>query len=563
MEQGRATGKFHFRVTRRIDNLDGSFGGLVLATVNPESFARYYRDLTVGSKSFASLLGISDRKLRARVPSPIAQQWEKPVDSPLWEMLRKAPSGHFENASQIDTIRRLNTYKKVGALPLVMVTGFSNDDLKQGVRERMSLLVITSLGTLAFSLLLVLLLSIEVKRREEQMQADTALRKSEQRLRDAQAIGKIGNWELDLLTGTAIFSDQIYEISGRTQETMPRTIAETLLTYHPDDIPDVELALRKGIENATEVQLDARHIAPDGSIKWLRLSGKPLSDSNGNVVKVHGTTQDIDKDKRMELELKSLNENLLQRVDEETSRRIASEGLLTHHAKMAAMGEMIGAIAHQWRQPLSTVSVIFQNLLAARKMNKLDEAYLEKAATDATAMITHMSKTIDSFRNFFKPEKAKERFNVIEKMEDAVGFIQGQLKTHGISIVLPEHDDPDCTINGFPNEFAQVMLNLLANSRDAILDKRRTAEEGEDVITVSVQSESGRIILDVTDSGSGISPDAASRVFEPYFTTKEEGQGTGIGLYMSRQIIEQSMGGTLTFTSKPGETVFRIEVPHA
>ncbi|MFZ4860368.1 MAG: hypothetical protein ACOYL3_28760, partial [Desulfuromonadaceae bacterium] len=210
VEPGRVTGKFHFRITRRIDNPDGSFGGVVLATVNPESFARYYRDLTVGSKSFASLLGISDRKLRARVPTPLSEQWAIPVDSPLWEMLRKAPFGQYENTSPVDAIRRLYAFKKVGTLPLVMVTGFSNDDLQQGVRERMSLLVITSLGTLVFTLLLALLLSIEAKRRDEHKNAAARLELNERRLHDAQAIGRIGDWEFDPVSGMFSFSEQMY-----------------------------------------------------------------------------------------------------------------------------------------------------------------------------------------------------------------------------------------------------------------------------------------------------------------------------------------------------------------
>ncbi|MFZ4860367.1 MAG: sensor histidine kinase [Desulfuromonadaceae bacterium] len=226
------------------------------------------------------------------------------------------------------------------------------------------------------------------------------------------------------------------------------------------------------------------------------------------------------------------------------------------------MGEMIGAIAHQWRQPLSTVSVIFQNLLAARKMNKLDEVYLEKAATDATALITHMSKTIDSFRNFFKPEKTKERFNVIEKIDDAIDFISAQLQGHGITVRLPENNGTNFSITGFPNEFTQVILNLFANSRDALLDKTNTTNDGTKNITVTVRVESSLLVIEVCDNGCGISPGAAERIFEPYFTTKEEGHGTGIGLYMSRQIIEESMGGKLTFTSKPGETIFRMELPN-
>ena len=563
VEPGRVTGQLHFRITRRLTNPDGSFAGLVLATINPEAFVRYYSDLMPDRQNVASLLGIADRKLRARSPVPPVDQWDKPVDSPIWDMLNKAPAGQYENISQVDNIRRRFVYQQVGKLPLVMVTGFSDDNLQQGVRKRLVLLVGTTLTVLLFTLMLALLLTVEAKRREEHQQATALLEQNGQRLREAQSIGKIGNWELDLATDTLKLSEVILEMNGLPATPSCFSFKDVSSLYHPDDLAALESSLRALLANKDVQQLDVRIIQPDGTYKWFRHRAKPVLDNRGNVIKIDGTTQDIDKDKRMELELKSLNENLQQRVEEETCRRITSEGLLTHHAKMAAMGEMIGAIAHQWRQPLSTVSVIFQNLLAARRLNRLDEAYLEKAATDATALISHMSSTIDSFRNFFKPEKTREQFHALDKIHDAAGFIRSQLRSNNITLLLPEQCGSNCTINGFPNEFVQVILNLLANARDAILDKRRAALDNEDSITITVPSEDITIVIEVTDTGCGIPEHAAPRIFEPYFTTKEEGQGTGIGLYMSRQIIEESMGGKLTFTSRPGSTTFRIELPNA
>ncbi len=167
---GRVPGQYHFQISRRLDNPDGSFNGVVLATVNPVSLSRYYRDLTAGSQSSVSLLGIGDRKLRARIPMPSADRWATPdaVASQFWDAMHTAPSGRFEGSSPLDTIRRLFVYRKVGAFPLVMVTGFSNDDLHRGVRERMKWLVIISLGILTVTVLLALQLTIEARRRDEQ-----------------------------------------------------------------------------------------------------------------------------------------------------------------------------------------------------------------------------------------------------------------------------------------------------------------------------------------------------------------------------------------------------------
>ena len=562
VEPGRVTGKPHFRISRRINKPDGSFGGVVLATVTPESFTRYYRKLMVRSDGFVSLIGILDRKLRARVPELATEHWSDQVTSPLWEKLKQAPAGRYENTSQFDNMRRLFVYKKVGALPLVVVTGFSNDDLKDAVRERMNLLVLTLIGILVFTLLLALLLTIESKRRDELRYTGELLKRSERRLQEAQSVARIGDWEFDPETGNLSYSSQMYELTNRDPVAGPPHISEAVTMFHPDDAQEVERYFRAALESGAGWQHDARVLLPDGRMMWHRGTGKVVTDKQGKDIKVYGTTQDITKDKQMESELHSLNENLAQRVRDEIKRRLVNERLLIQRSKQADMGEMIGAIAHQWRQPLATVGVIFQNLLSARKMNKLDEEYLEKASTDATALIRHMSVTIDSFRNYFKPEKKKELFNVIEKIEDAIDFISAQLHAHGITVSLPDNNGPNFNINGFPNEFTQVILNLIANAKDAILDKSQTAHDGTNNITVTVRAENSLLIIEVCDSGCGIPPDASPRIFDPYFTTKEEGHGTGIGLYMSRLIIEESMGGTLTFTSKPGETIFRMELPN-
>lgn len=692
VEHGRVTGKYHYRITRRINNPDGSFGGLVLVTVPPALFDRYYSHLRVGSQTSVSLLGLSDRKLRARMPAPAAGQWSAPVESPIWQLLTAASSGQYENTSQIDNTRRLFVFRKVGALPLVMVTGISNNDLKQGVFERMSWLMVTSFSALIFVFLLALLLTIETKRRDEQKQTEALLQNNAQRLREAQAIGRIGDWEYDVATETLTFSDEIFVLFEWEPTDQQILFSEALLGFLPHDRPIVQKHFQHAVETGTGWEHEVRIKLPSGREAWHYAIGSAVKNSLGTVVKIHGITQDITRRKeaeialleqkeqlrnlfdhapvgifhsnlqgqiltanvalaqmlgydapeellaaisnmseqiyaepekrpqimadllssdqwchydavlwkhrngsliivdmtgrrvcdqsgellylegfiadithikQMEAELVNRAETLQIRVNEETSRRIANERLLIQRSKLADMGEMIGAIAHQWRQPLATVSVIFQNLLAARQMNKLDEAYLEKASTDATALINHMSRTIDSFRNFFRPEKTRERFNIIEKIEDAANFIRVQLKGYGIEIHLPEQGDTDCMIDGFPNEFTQVILNLFANARDAILDKKRLIPDGDDLITVTVQSESDRFVIMVGDTGCGIPQEVATRIFEPYFTTKGEGQGTGIGLYMSKQIIEESMGGTLTFTTEPGKTVFRIELPNA
>jgi signal transduction histidine kinase len=168
VEPGRITGKQHFRYTRRINRPDGSFGGLVLATVDPESFTRYYRDLGRQPQAIASLLGIIDKKLRARVPLPPDDIWQAPVESPLWSALEKSSSGLYQSISGVDGIYRTFVFKKVGDLPLVMVTGFSDTDLQQNLHDRMRWLLVSTVIILLVVFLLATLLTVEIRRREEQ-----------------------------------------------------------------------------------------------------------------------------------------------------------------------------------------------------------------------------------------------------------------------------------------------------------------------------------------------------------------------------------------------------------
>ena len=260
-------------------------------------------------------------------------------------------------------------------------------------------------------------------------------------------------------------------------------------------------------------------------------------------------------------QLQGLNSSLSQQVEEETERRVSHERMLLQHTKLAAMGEMIGAIAHQWRQPLSTVGAIVQNIRDACRLGVLDDGYIENASGAALSQIRLMTETIEAFRGFFQPSKGAESFSVAAKVAEAAALIQGQLRESGIELVLAEAKGDD-TIESFPNEFTQVMLNLIANGRDAILERRAEAgAAGGDLISVVTEVCGGSIVVEVTDNGCGISPEVAGRLFEPYFSTKKEGEGSGIGLYMSRLIVEESMGGRISFDSGGERTGFRIELP--
>lgn len=269
-----------------------------------------------------------------------------------------------------------------------------------------------------------------------------------------------------------------------------------------------------------------------------------------------------------ELALRKSQEELTRRVEEETERRLKHERLLARHARLAAIGEMIGAIAHQWRQPLATLGATIQSIRMAWEEKCLDNDFLENAEADAQMQLYYMSDTIEDFRNFFSPEKVIESFDVREKINEVVLLVAPQFANSGVSLrVVDDTPGSRPEIRGYQNEFKQSVLNLVSNSFDSIRERDLPGNHfegghGQDgLVTISVAVNGDIVAVEVQDNGCGIPGEYADKVFEPYFTSKSTENGTGIGLYMSRLIIEESMGGRLSFASGPDGTVFRIEVP--
>jgi len=276
-------------------------------------------------------------------------------------------------------------------------------------------------------------------------------------------------------------------------------------------------------------------------------------------------------------QLEDLTRNLEQRVLEEVALRKKNEDILVQQSKLAAMGEMLGAIAHQWRQPLNALGLIVQNLKDAHAYGELDREYIEQAVQKAMSQIRHMSKTIDDFRNFFMPDKERAVFDVMQAVGDVLSLLSAQLAANDIEYVLTCHthgktfknqeDIVSCqekSLSGFKNEFEHVILNLINNAKDAILDRREKDPEARaqrGSLSFDFYQGDGRVIIKVSDNGGGIPRDALNRIFEPYFTTKDPAKGTGLGLYMSKIIIEDHMQGALSAENHGQGAMFTIELP--
>ena len=228
--------------------------------------------------------------------------------------------------------------------------------------------------------------------------------------------------------------------------------------------------------------------------------------------------------------------------------------MLIQQSQMAAMGEMINNIAHQWRQPLNTLGLTVQLLQFRYKMGELDDQCVDEITEKAMEKIRYMSQTIDDFRYFFHPNKEKVEFDVNQVVTKTVSLIEESCKNLGIKVMVEVMDDPRTV--GYPNEFSQVVVNLLNNARDVLTDRKCC----DPLIMVRTAEKNGKALVTVADNAGGVPDEIIRRIFEPYYTTKGPDRGTGLGLFMSKTIIERNMNGKLSVRNTDGGAEFRIEI---
>ncbi|AFL67827.1 ATP-binding protein [Sulfurospirillum barnesii] len=258
--------------------------------------------------------------------------------------------------------------------------------------------------------------------------------------------------------------------------------------------------------------------------------------------------------KQKKVELEALNRTLESRVREEIQKSREHEQLLIQKAKFIALGEMISNIAHQWRQPLSELSALLMTLKLKYAMHKLDQKGMETKCAEAENIVEYMSHTIDDFRNFFMPNKDPKLFSIKESVEEVLRIIGVSITNQSIKIDVDIQED--ASILGYKNEYEQVILNLLSNAKDAIISSG--TPDGK--ITIRLENKPMSILLIIQDNGGGITIEPIEKIFEPYISTKEQNEGTGIGLYMAKLIIEKSMKGKLEARNENGGAIFTVEL---
>lgn len=258
------------------------------------------------------------------------------------------------------------------------------------------------------------------------------------------------------------------------------------------------------------------------------------------------------RQKKLNKQIYVLNATLEMRITEEVEKNKKQQLLMLQQNRLAQMGEMISMIAHQWRQPLNSLSILNQTIQLKYKNKKLDDALMEEFKSGSKKQINQMSDTIDDFRDFFRPDKKKTDFCINDLLLDTVEIIKPILIQCNIQIVFNAKKQFYC--NGYPNELAQAFINVINNAKDTLCEQMIENKH----ITLSLHAENNGLALYISDNAGGIPEEIIDKVFDPYFSTKEKRNGTGLGLYMSKMIIQRHDKSDLTVQNNHEGAVFKF-----
>lgn len=452
---------------------------------------------------------------------------------------------------------RLNIDGRVWTLQFRPLKGFFDE-----AKSSEPLYVLIGGVLLSFAVFTVMLSLVRTKERAQELaeRITKELSVSEERLRFALEGSGDGIWDWNIKTNEVFFSKRWKEMLGFAEDEISGNLEEWKRRVHPDDIERVNSDILAYFEGGTPIYINEHRVqTKDGSYKWILDRGIVVArDENGNPLRMVGSHTDITAQKEAEEKLKSINEHLSKMVEEESAKRIEKDKLLIQQSKLATMGEMIGAIGHQWRQPLNSLGILVQDTIFAYKYGELDEKYLEQFKENAMQMIRNMSSTIDDFKNFFSPNKKEEQFFIEDAIAQTLKILEAQFKNNDIKIYFDSQSIRKHSYICYKNELNQVILNILANAKDALLERKPTVR----FVKIDVENSDDGVEISIEDSAGGIAEDIIGRVFDSYFTTKGEEKGTGIGLYMSKNIIEEHLGGKIRVENTTEGARFRIWLPN-
>lgn len=367
------------------------------------------------------------------------------------------------------------------------------------------------------------------------------LAKTQAGLIEAEKITLLGHWTWNIKEDTLYWSDGMMELFEQDSALFNANYENFISIVHPSDRDSINNAVNITIQTGEPLDTYFRILTVNGKEKFIYAKGKVTYDNEGNPIRLFGTNQDVTQIKQLEAKEKK------------------QELMLLQQSKLAAMGEMLGAIAHQWRQPLNSIGLIIQDLVSAYKYNEIDEKYFEKSQKEMMQQLHFMSNTIDEFRNFFTKSNKVSTCNIVEIIKEINDLYWAQIRSHGIIIqtlcIDEDGNDIACRmeyggnnifeIKSYPSEIKQLLLNLISNAKEAI-EKIDSPHPAQQEITVLIKAYKDKVDIEIQDLAGGVDSATQERMFEPYFTTKE--MGTGLGLYIAKVLADEHLKGTLKYS---------------
>ena len=354
------------------------------------------------------------------------------------------------------------------------------------------------------------------------------------------------------LQGTIIdVSDAFCKMSGYSRGELIGK-SHTLLR-HPGTSKLLYKQLWSTIETGKQWSGKILNKKKDGSEYWVEMNITPEYNEDGEIYGYMAIRNNITS----KVALKNLNKNLEQTIKDEVENNRQRELQLFSASKLASMGEMIANIAHQWRQPLATISAIAFNVKLSHELDILDNKEIPIRMEEIAEHSNNLSQIIDTFRNFLKDNKEIVTISIQEILDETLHIIDAVLKDNHIKLIneVDYTDKIELTLS--KGELSQVLVNIINNAKDIILEKKVR----KPFIKISLAKINSRAILTIEDNAGGIPDDILPKIFEPYFTTKHQSNGTGLGLHMSYKIITESLKGKLYAMNTDNGAKFFIELP--
>jgi len=354
---------------------------------------------------------------------------------------------------------------------------------------------------------------------------------------ESQRISNIGSWKHDHKTDKLFWSNEMFNILEIEDINSIASYEKFLMLVNVNDREKVNTVHKNTLKEKKILSVNFNTVLKDGSLKFLNEKCETIFDKNNKPLYTLGTIQDI-----------TLYENLYDNLSK-------NEEVMISQSKYATMGEIITMIMHQWRQPITTISMAASNLLVDIELEELEEAMVKKAALTVTEQTQYLSKTIDDFRSFFSNVKTIENTIMGKVINETTNILIASLKNHEIELKL--NFDETITIKTFKRELLQVLINIIKNAKDALVSNNIENR----FIEININENDNNIEILISDNAGGIKEEIISKIFDAYFTTKDVKTGTGLGLYMSKMIIEKNLKGKLGVMNIDGGVRFSLELP--